>query len=85
MQYITDQYGDPAKPWAHELSAGWYDNNGGWLQPGTTVVHGATGHPEPVFNGNQHNALQQALVQRPGANVDVHDNDVKDPEQLRAF
>jgi len=33
-----------------------YDQ-GGWLKPGTTVVHNTSGRPEPVFTGNQFEQL----------------------------
>jgi hypothetical protein len=56
LGYIKDRYGSPSNAWAHELRSGWYDN-GGWLQPGTTIVHNNTGRPEPVFTGSQFDQL----------------------------
>lgn len=46
------------------LRTGKYDN-GGWLMPGTTIVHNATGRPEPVLNPQQWQAFE-ALAKRTG-------------------
>lgn len=57
LGYIDDRYHTPAAAWAHEVSHNWYDQ-GGFLPPGISVVHNATGHPEPVFNPQQWDAIQ---------------------------
>jgi murein DD-endopeptidase MepM/ murein hydrolase activator NlpD/phage-related protein len=41
-----------------KVNTGGYDN-GGWLQPGTTVVQNNTGKPEPVFNPTQWKLLER--------------------------
>lgn len=51
-----------------------YDE-GGWLKPGTTIVHNATGKPEPVFNPGQWKTLEAMLANgstsgRPTVNVE---------------
>jgi hypothetical protein len=59
-RYIQARYHDPIGAWAHETSAGWYDN-GGMLPPGITTVFNGTGKPEPVFtNGDLSSALAGA-------------------------
>lgn len=82
LQYIKDVYGSPAAAWAHELSQGWYDN-GGWLQPGTTLVHNDTGKPEPVLNPSQWSAFE-AMANRPGITFapNITGNDIKDEQAL---
>lgn len=60
MQYIKDRYGTPAKAKAFWDANGWYDN-GGYLQPGTTLVHNETGKPEPVFTAPQWQTIQGAV------------------------
>jgi hypothetical protein len=65
LQYIKDRYGSPAQAWAHEMASGWYDQ-GGWLKPGTTIVHNDTGKPEPVFSPSQWETLSSgSLTGRP--------------------
>jgi hypothetical protein len=48
LGYIRDRYGSPLSAWAHELSAGWYDQ-GGVLPPGLTLAMNATGQNEQVI------------------------------------
>jgi phage-related protein len=52
LGYIRGRYGSPAAAWAHETSAGWYDQ-GGWLPTGPSLVYNGTGQPEAVFTGSQ--------------------------------
>lgn len=72
LKYIKDRYGSPSAAWAHELSAGWYDQ-GGWLQPGTTIVHNATGKPEPVLNPAQWDSVER-LSRSNGRSLTVNGN-----------
>lgn len=82
LQYIKDTYGTPAAAWAHELASGWYDQ-GGWLQPGTTIVHNDTGRPEAVLSPSQWAAFTAAANRPPVQfTLDVHDNDIKDEKKL---
>jgi SLT domain-containing protein len=55
-----------------------YDQ-GGWLKPGTTVVHNTSGHPEPVLNPLQWTAIERLAANSTAAreggvtfNGDVH-------------
>lgn len=59
--YILQRYGTPEAAYQHEISSHWYDN-GGWLQPGATMVMNATGRPEPVLTGDQWDALTSAIA-----------------------
>jgi phage-related protein len=43
-----------------QLGGGSGYDEGGWLQPGMTMVMNATGRPEPVLNGDQWDALTSA-------------------------
>ena len=54
LQYIKDRYGNPAKAWQqwNARSPHWYDN-GGFLQPGQTMVMNGTGAKEPVLTDGQ--------------------------------
>jgi hypothetical protein len=61
INYIKARYGNPEAAYSHELSYHWYDN-GGWLQPGTSMVTNATGRPEPVLTGEQWDALTAAVA-----------------------
>lgn len=56
LGYIKSRYGSPAGAWAHSQRTGWYDQ-GGWLPPGPSLVYNGTGRPEPVFTGDQFDAL----------------------------
>jgi len=56
LNYIKQRYGTPAGAWQHEQQFGWYDQ-GGLLQPGTTMAVNQTGQPELVLPGNLSNAL----------------------------
>ena len=47
LEYIAGRYRDPIGAWAHEMSAGWYDQ-GGLLQPGYQMVYNGTGAPELI-------------------------------------
>jgi hypothetical protein len=60
LDYIAGRYGNPANAWAHEMSAGWYDN-GGWLKPGMTMAMNGTGKPERIRTAEQEDALQRQL------------------------
>jgi hypothetical protein len=60
LNYVKERYGDPIAAEAHEAQYGWYDQ-GGWLQPGMTMVMNATGHPEPVLNPDQWDRLTSAV------------------------
>ncbi len=65
LGYISGRYGTPAGAWAHSQRTGWYDE-GGWLEPGLTLVNNATGKPEPVLNRAQWDALMAATGRRDG-------------------
>jgi len=58
LQYIKDRYGSPSAAWAfwQNQSPHWYDN-GGWLQPGSTMAVNATGKPELILTPEQIQAL----------------------------
>lgn len=56
LNYIRQRYGNPLGAWAHELSAGWYDNSG-WLGRGPTLAFNATGRREAVLNPDQSEAF----------------------------
>ena len=61
MNYIKGVYRDPINAmnkWLSRSPHG-YDN-GGWLQPGTTLVRNDTGRPELVISGDQLDALTKA-------------------------
>jgi hypothetical protein len=51
FNYIRQRYGNPSAAWAHEVSAGWYDQ-GGMLQPGYTMAYNGTGQPEKITAPN---------------------------------
>ncbi|MCT7369465.1 aggregation-promoting factor C-terminal-like domain-containing protein [Mycolicibacterium llatzerense] len=61
LAYIKDRYGTPSAAWAqyynHPGGVGWYDN-GGWLQPGLSMMLNQTGKPEAVLNPAQTQAYQ---------------------------
>ncbi|MFI2258797.1 aggregation-promoting factor C-terminal-like domain-containing protein [Streptomyces tubercidicus] len=59
MKYIKGRYGDPAHALTSWLgrSPHWYDQ-GGYLQPGMTMVANGTGKPEPVFTAQQWDVLK---------------------------
>lgn len=61
LQYIKNTYGTPSNAWAkyyqHPGGIGWYDN-GGWLQPGLSMMLNQTGKPEAVLNPAQTQAYQ---------------------------
>ncbi|KAB2344884.1 aggregation-promoting factor C-terminal-like domain-containing protein [Actinomadura rudentiformis] len=59
LGYISGRYGNPGRAWDHSVRTGWYDE-GGWLEPGLTLVRNATGQPEPVLNRAQWDALLRA-------------------------
>ena len=73
-RYIRDRYGDPLGAWNfwQNQSPHWYDN-GGILQPGTTLTQNDTGKPEYVFTTPQWDVLKQGLNWE-GANKYVADN-----------
>jgi len=55
--YIKGRYGSPQNAWAHEQSAGWYDN-GGWLPTGASIAVNNTGRPERVVGPNDKQVIQ---------------------------
>jgi hypothetical protein len=61
LNYIAQRYGNPAAAWQHELDFGWYDK-GGWLQPGYTLAHNASGRPEQVIPHGEGMAQSDALA-----------------------
>lgn len=63
LGYIKSAYGDPATTYAKWLSREphWYDQ-GGYLQPGTSMVRNDTGKPEPVFSADQWSTLRAAAL-----------------------
>lgn len=54
---VRRDWGGPAGRWP---TTGGYDN-GGWLNPGATLVQNDTGKPEPVFNPAQWAVLRDGL------------------------
>ena len=52
FRYIASRYGSPAGAQAFWQSHGWYDN-GGILQPGTTLATNNTGRPEAILTQSQ--------------------------------
>ncbi|WP_328742909.1 hypothetical protein OG436_29395 [Streptomyces caniferus] len=79
MGYIKHRpdYGTPARAWQlwQQRSPHWYDN-GGYLQPGMTMVANGTGKPEPVFTSSQWDTLK-ANVGGGGASASHFDVTVK--------
>jgi hypothetical protein len=61
LGYIAGRYGSPAGAWAHEMSAGWYDQ-GGWLAPGYQTILNATRKPEAVLTGAQWALVSRAVI-----------------------
>lgn len=62
-RYIKNKYQTPSGAWAfwqnpqpNPYGGNWYDA-GGYLQPGSQVVHNQTGGPEPVLTQAQWNAM----------------------------
>lgn len=60
-RYIKNTYGTAANARAHWEANGWYDD-GGYLEPGTTVTHNETSKPEPVFTHEQWATLRAAVT-----------------------
>jgi hypothetical protein len=52
LRYIASRYGSPTGAQAFWQSHGWYDN-GGILQPGTTLATNNTGRPEAILTQSQ--------------------------------
>ncbi|MFD9205967.1 hypothetical protein ACFVZM_06765 [Streptomyces sioyaensis] len=73
LQYIKSRpdYGSPARAWAQwqARSPHWYDD-GGYLQPGMTMVANGTGRPEPVFTSTQWDTLKANVGG--GGRGDIH-------------
>jgi hypothetical protein len=59
LRYIAQRYGTPSKAWAFHKANGHYDN-GGWLEPGTTLATNATGRPERILSHNEYNDIQRS-------------------------
>jgi hypothetical protein len=59
LRYIAQRYGTPSKAWAFHKANGHYDN-GGWLEPGTTLATNATGRPERILSHNEYNDLSRS-------------------------
>jgi murein DD-endopeptidase MepM/ murein hydrolase activator NlpD len=57
MNYAKDRYGRNLEA---VIGHGHGYDQGGWLKPGTTIVHNDTGKPEPVFSPSQWDALNSA-------------------------
>lgn len=62
-RYIKNKYQTPSGAWAfwqnpqpNPYGGNWYDR-GGYLAPGTQMVHNQTGGPEPVLTSAQWNAM----------------------------
>lgn len=74
LAYIKNRYGTPSAAWAqyynHPGGVGWYDN-GGWLQPGLSMMLNQTGKPEAVLNPAQTQAYQTvaAHIEKQGAAI----------------
>ena len=60
LGYIVQRYGSPAAAWAHELSAGWYDN-GGVLAPGQ-LAKNFSRVPEVVLTKAQWSDLHKLVA-----------------------
>ncbi|MGW1828826.1 aggregation-promoting factor C-terminal-like domain-containing protein [Streptomyces tubercidicus] len=73
LDYIKKRpdYGSPAAAWSkwQARSPHWYDN-GGYLQPGMTLVANGTGKPEPVFTSAQWDTLRANVGA--GGRGDIH-------------
>ncbi|QOP65352.1 tape measure protein [Gordonia phage Diabla] len=75
-RYIKQRYGSPSAAWAfwqnpqpNPYGGNWYDN-GGYLQPGSQIVHNQTGGPEPVLTAAQWAAMFD-LASRPPVTEDT--------------
>ncbi|QAX94631.1 tape measure protein [Gordonia phage Harambe] len=75
-RYIKNRYGSPSAAWAfwqnpqpNPYGGNWYDN-GGYLQPGSQIVHNQTGGPEPVLTAVQWAAMFD-LASRPPVTEDT--------------
>jgi hypothetical protein len=70
LGYIRSRYGSPAAAWAHSQRWNWYDD-GGFLPVGTSLVHNATGKPEPVLTDTQWRGIQRSVAGRDGSDGPV--------------
>lgn len=86
MKYIKGRYGDPA----HALSSWqgrsphWYDD-GGYLQPGMTMVANGTGRPEPVFTSSQWDTLKANVGRGGTPNITVESHTYIGDRELTEF
>ncbi|NWF30556.1 M23 family metallopeptidase [Streptomyces sp. PKU-EA00015] len=78
LSYIKGRpdYGSPSRAYAKWLSRSphWYDD-GGFLQPGLSLVANGTGKPEPVFTAQQWDTLRANVgrgSERPIITVESH-------------
>jgi len=81
------QWGKAKAGFGGKTPAKLYDT-GGWIKPGYTTVHNASGRPEPVFSAQQWEILK-ANLQRPGADGQErhyhwHDATSTSPEEFAA-
>ena len=65
-RYFDGGSSDPSRAHTNHVHASLFDN-GGWLQPGTTMVHNATGKPEPILNPEQWKAFQSIAARGGGS------------------
>lgn len=70
LKYIASRYGTPSAALAawNSRSPHWYDE-GGWLQPGTTLTTNRTRKPEAILTDKQWGVLHTA-ASRPGVDAD---------------
>lgn len=71
LKYIKERYGNPVNAWDFHKGHNYYadggrvvpqlHDNGGWLQPGTTLVQNKTGKPEAILNPTDWNTAAQAI------------------------
>jgi hypothetical protein len=70
LEYIKDNYQDPANAWAkwNKRSPHWYDE-GGVVPPGETMVKNDTGKPEALLNPMQWELIQGMLTREQGKEI----------------
>ena len=69
---IKTFYGEQVyKQHFNHVHAGTYDN-GGWIQPGRTMVVNNSGRPEPVFTADQWDVIKRSLTQGGGGDIINH-------------
>ena len=88
MGYIKHRpdYGTPARAWAkwQQRSPHWYDD-GGYLQPGMTMVANGTGKPEPVFTAQQWDTLKANVGGGGTPNITVENHTYIGDRELTEF